>query len=168
MLSERKTELIEKTYWTCRKPEHRHRTQQVAEDCIASTDPARNENYYMAMAHRNLDMVQARLQGKKFREIADAAGVSIERARQILAQNMRRARHQTPNLREDPKRGKYYFTYDQLEAGEKRRFVSSASGSCHRVMWRPGLALELRNLACKDANRAGNYCPIHGDDGCHD
>ena len=87
MKTEKRIEQIEKTYWTCHIPEHRHVKEKTAKTCIikrphdAFSRESRRD-ILLARADRNIGIVWARLFGKKPKDIAKKSGITTQRAYQ--------------------------------------------------------------------------------------
>ena len=82
MNSEKKIELVEVEYWSCHNEKHRHKTQDIAQRCIDKHEstPRKARKWTSEMLLKVLDL---RDDGKSFREIGEAFGVSANRGRQV-------------------------------------------------------------------------------------
>lgn len=92
MKSKRETELVEIIYWTCCVADHRHKTQQVAEACIAKhikpKEPRRRWTRAM-MA----DAVDAVLNGATYSEVGKSFGISGGRIQGVIRKAIRMMIH---------------------------------------------------------------------------
>jgi DNA-directed RNA polymerase alpha subunit len=82
-----KTEIVRVDYWTCGAPDHRHKTEAVAQACIDKREKAAEHN---AGARRWTPEAYAKVLdayrgGTRKSEIAKQLGLSKERARQVVA-----------------------------------------------------------------------------------
>jgi DNA-directed RNA polymerase alpha subunit len=82
-----KTELVRVDYWTCGNPDHRHKTEVVAQACIDKREAAEK---HTAGARRwtpeaYAEVLKAYRGGTRKSELARQLGLSKERARQVIS-----------------------------------------------------------------------------------
>lgn len=91
-----KTELVRVDHWTCGNPDHRHKTEAVAQACIDKREAAEK---HTAGARRwtpeaYAEALKAYRGGTRKSELARQLGISQERARQVIskAERLEKAR----------------------------------------------------------------------------
>jgi len=91
MRTEQVSEMIERRYWKCTVPSHRHRDEWTAQACIDDHEyikPARRWTLEMYA-----DAVDAAMKGATLKEVGDMFGVGAARMRQVLYRASRMMRH---------------------------------------------------------------------------
>lgn len=91
MKAERVSEMVERFYWKCSVPSHRHREEHTAQECIDDHEyikPARRWNCEMYA-----DVVEALINGATFKAVGEMFGVGKYRASQVFQKAMRMMRH---------------------------------------------------------------------------
>ncbi|HQH64219.1 MAG TPA: hypothetical protein PLE55_11290 [Clostridiales bacterium] len=97
MKAHKVSEIVERFYWKCSVASHRHKTYEVAQECI-------DDHEYIKSARRwncNMyaDVVEAIINGKTLQEVGDMFGVGSCRARQVFFKATRMMRH--PSMQDE-------------------------------------------------------------------
>jgi hypothetical protein len=90
MKSEKKTYIVEKEYWTCWNPDHRHKAEYVANACIGIRPPDERPSNKKQL-ERNIDITRKIIDGESTTLIAAANNVSVSRCYGIFNKTLRDA-----------------------------------------------------------------------------
>ena len=90
MKSEKKTYIVEKEYWTCWNPSHRHKAQYVANACIGTRHPDERPSNEK-QAERNIRITRQIIDGESPTLIAAANNISVSRCYGIFWKILRDA-----------------------------------------------------------------------------
>ena len=135
MKSSLTTEWIKKQYWTCNVNTHRHKTREVAEDCIKRLSGSSYFKEVDELKRRDLNIVEDWVSGLSFTDIAYKYGRSTTRMRQVVDRYLLIARWHTEgrfNLKT-----REYDIPENCENGKTDLFKHGS------IYWRPGLTDDL-------------------------
>ncbi len=96
MKSEKKTYVIEKEYWTCWNPSHRHKEQRVANVCIGNGHPDERASNKKQL-ERNINITRKIIDGDQITLIAAANNISKTRCYEIFKRTLRDAYYKENN-----------------------------------------------------------------------
>ena len=83
-------EFIEVSYWTCEIDSHRHKTQTVANICLAKTSSQTKVNKRRWTREMIADAAEAVIGGKTYACVAKEFGISAGRMSQVISSALRR------------------------------------------------------------------------------
>lgn len=92
MKSKKLTELVEITYWSCAIPEHRHKTNPVAEACIAKHSTPKRPIRRWTNQER-ADACESVIYGESFTAVGKRFDITGQRLRQVVLQTFRWVLH---------------------------------------------------------------------------
>lgn len=87
MKSEKKTYIVEKEYWTCWNPNHRHKSEYIANACIGNRHPDERPSNEKQV-ERNIDITRKIIDGESVKLIADANNISLGRCYGIFRKTL--------------------------------------------------------------------------------
>ena len=76
-------ELVEVEYWTCKNPNHRHRTQCVAQKCIDKDGQPKRQHKRWSKAEL-YDMLNKKLAGENMSALARSMGMSSSNIKRLV------------------------------------------------------------------------------------
>ncbi|MDE2103896.1 MAG: hypothetical protein KGL39_42060 [Patescibacteria group bacterium] len=110
---ELQTHLVEKCYWNCGHPSHRHRSERIAARCMEKSANKKPAN--IAKKPQWIQATRAVLNGQTLKEVGESFGISDTRCSAWVHKTIMMATHQSRCQEEIPEPTNRHFFSDVSE-----------------------------------------------------